>query len=183
MKQGRRRRRRRRRAARQPRGDVEHRSGRRGPLRTDRRAGVRPAGRQLARRSRDRSAAGRSHDPGARPAARLVPLRSRHSLPAHADSHAPRASPFPVSEVATMERANGQGELRRENLRPMAVVSGRLEGRDLGSAVADIQTQARRRSSCRSATPTRSAGSTRRRAQAFRELLMVFALAVVPRVH
>ena len=36
--------------------------------------------------------------------------------------------PFPVSEVATMERANGQGELLRENLRPMAVVSGRLEG-------------------------------------------------------
>ena len=39
-----------------------------------------------------------------------------------------------------MERANGQGELLRENLRPMAVVSGRLEGRDLGSAVAEIQT-------------------------------------------
>src|SRR4051812_31243905 len=47
--------------------------------------------------------------------------------------------PIPVSEVATMQRANGQGELRRENLRPMAVVSGRLEGRDLGSAVAEIQ--------------------------------------------
>ena len=51
--------------------------------------------------------------------------------------------PIPLSEVATMTRANGQGELRRENLRPMAVVSGRLEGRDLGSAVSDIQSKLR----------------------------------------
>src|SRR4030095_7933575 len=48
---------------------------------------------------------------------------------------------LPVSAVATMERANGQGELRRENLRPMAVVSGRLEGRDLGSTVAEIRSK------------------------------------------
>jgi Cu/Ag efflux pump CusA len=54
-----------------------------------------------------------------------------------------------------MERANGQGELRRENLRPMAVVSGRLEGRDLGGAVADIRTVWRLK--LPSATPTRSA--------------------------
>ena len=33
------------------------------------------------------------------------------------------------------ERSNGQAELLRENLRGMALVSGRLEGRDLGSAV------------------------------------------------
>ena len=39
------------------------------------------------------------------------------------------------------ERSNGQAELLRENLRGMALVSGRLEGRDLGSAVADIRTQ------------------------------------------
>ena len=48
---------------------------------------------------------------------------------------------IPLSEVAGMTRANGQGELRRENLRPMAVVSGRLEGRDLGSAVDEIQSR------------------------------------------
>ena len=37
-------------------------------------------------------------------------------------------------------RAEGQAELMRENLRQMAIITARLEGRDLGSAVAEIQT-------------------------------------------
>ena len=36
-------------------------------------------------------------------------------------------------------RSNGQAELLRENLRQMAIVSGSLEGRDMGSAVAEIR--------------------------------------------
>lgn len=86
--------------------------------------------------------------------------------------------PFPVSEVATMERANGQGELRRENLRPMAVVSGRLEGRDLGSAVADIRSNLDKLKLPIGYT-YEIGGQYQAQAQAFRELLMVFALAVV----
>ena len=86
--------------------------------------------------------------------------------------------PLPVSEVATMERANGQGELRRENLRPMAVVSGRLEARDLGSAVAEIRSEL-----AALALPIgytyEIGGQYQAQAQAFRERLMVFALAVV----
>ncbi len=86
--------------------------------------------------------------------------------------------PLPVSAVATMHRANGQAELLRENLRSMAVVSGRLEGRDLGSAVAEI----------RSRLPSlplpigytyEIGGQYQAQSQAFRELLLVFALAVV----
>ena len=87
-------------------------------------------------------------------------------------------TPLPVSEVATMVRANGQGELRRENLRPMAVVSGRLEGRDLGSAVGEIQANLDRL-----ALPIgytyEIGGQYQAQGQAFRELLMVFALGVV----
>jgi CzcA family heavy metal efflux pump len=86
--------------------------------------------------------------------------------------------PFPVSEVATMERANGQGELHRENLRPMAVVSGRLEGRDLGSAVADIRSNLDTLKLPIGYT-YEIGGQYQAQAQAFRELLMVFALAVV----
>src|SRR6185503_10114866 len=48
---------------------------------------------------------------------------------------------IPLAAVATIQRANGQSELLRENLRGMALVSARLEGRDLGSAVADIQSR------------------------------------------
>jgi CzcA family heavy metal efflux pump len=86
--------------------------------------------------------------------------------------------PLPVSAVATMERANGQGELRRENLRPMAVVSGRLEGRDLGSAVAAIRSNLDKLKLPIGYT-YEIGGQYQAQAQAFRELLMVFALAIV----
>src|SRR6185295_9616179 len=85
--------------------------------------------------------------------------------------------PLPISEVATMERANGQGELRRENLRPMAVVSGRLEGRDLGSAVAEIRSNLDTLKLPIGYT-YEIGGQYQSQGQAFRELLMVFALAV-----
>jgi CzcA family heavy metal efflux pump len=86
--------------------------------------------------------------------------------------------PIPVSEVARMERANGQGELRRENLRAMAVVSGRLEGRDLGSAVAEIRSKLDMLKLPIGYT-YEIGGQYQAQAQAFRELLIVFALAVV----
>ena len=85
--------------------------------------------------------------------------------------------PFPLSAVATMERANGQGELRRENLRPMAVVSGRLEGRDLGSTVAEIRSNLDKLKLPIGYT-YEIGGQYQSQTQAFRELLMVFALAV-----
>ena len=47
----------------------------------------------------------------------------------------------PVSGVAHETRSNGQAQLLRENLRGMALVSGRLENRDLGSAVAEIRSR------------------------------------------
>jgi len=90
----------------------------------------------------------------------------------------PEGKPIPVSEVATMHRANGQGELRRENLRPMAVVSGRLEGRDLGSAVAEIQSNLASVKLPIGYT-FEIGGQYLAQQQSFRELLMVFALAVM----
>jgi CzcA family heavy metal efflux pump len=86
--------------------------------------------------------------------------------------------PIPVSEVAHMERANGQGELMRENLRQMAVVHGRLENRDLGSAVTEIQTNLAQLPLPIGYT-YEIGGQYQAQTQAFRELLMVFALAVV----
>jgi CzcA family heavy metal efflux pump len=85
--------------------------------------------------------------------------------------------PIPLSEVATLTRTNGQGELRRENLRPMAIVSGRLEGRDLGSAVADIQRKLRELPLPIGYT-YEIGGQYQSQGQAFRELLMVGSLAV-----
>lgn len=44
----------------------------------------------------------------------------------------------PISALASLVPAKGQTVLTRENLRQMVLVSGRLEGRDLGSAVSEI---------------------------------------------
>ena len=49
----------------------------------------------------------------------------------------------PISALATVVPATGQTVLTRENLRQMVLVSGRLEGRDLGSAVAEITAKLR----------------------------------------
>ena len=57
----------------------------------------------------------------------------------HAMIHMLSGGLVPVSALASPVRANGQAELLRENLRQMAEVSGHLEGRDLGSAIAEIR--------------------------------------------
>jgi multidrug efflux pump subunit AcrB len=103
---------------------------------------------------------------------RFDPVKLPNTLIRAADG-----KPFLVSEVATMERANGQGELRRENLRPMAVVSGRLEGRDLGSTVDEIRSNLDKLKLPIGYT-YEIGGQYQAQEQAFRELLMVFALAV-----
>jgi len=83
----------------------------------------------------------------------------------------------PVSTVAHQQRSNGQAELLRENLRGMALVSARLEGRDLGGAVAEIRSRLDA-----TALPVgytyELGGQYESQQQTFRELLTVFGLAV-----
>jgi multidrug efflux pump subunit AcrB len=84
----------------------------------------------------------------------------------------------PLSAVASMSRADGQAELLRENLRPMAVVSGRLEGRDLGGAVEDV----RARLAGLPLPPGYTyeiGGQSASQREAFAQLVAVFALAAL----
>jgi CzcA family heavy metal efflux pump len=81
----------------------------------------------------------------------------------------------PASIVAHPVRSNGQSELLRENLRSMASVTGRLEGRDLGSAVADVQA-ALQKLPLPVGYSYEIGGQYESQRQAFRELLMVFGL-------
>ena len=53
----------------------------------------------------------------------------------------------PASALVTIEDRAGDPELMRENLRQMALVSARLEDRDLGSAVDEIKSACWRRMS------------------------------------
>jgi CzcA family heavy metal efflux pump len=81
----------------------------------------------------------------------------------------------PVRVVAHVKRANGQSELLRENLRSMASIRARLEGRDLGSAVADIRAQMQNIKLPIGYT-YEIGGQYESQRQAFSELLMVFAI-------
>ncbi|MFC0686378.1 efflux RND transporter permease subunit [Novosphingobium clariflavum] len=45
---------------------------------------------------------------------------------------------FPLSRVATLKPVAGQPQIARENLEPMVAVTGRIQGRGIGAAVADV---------------------------------------------
>jgi multidrug efflux pump subunit AcrB len=45
----------------------------------------------------------------------------------------------PITDLATVTIKAGDAEIQRENLQSMGVISSRLEGRDLGSVIRDIQ--------------------------------------------
>ncbi len=52
---------------------------------------------------------------------------------------APDGHLLPLERVASVETVSGQPQSSRENLQPMAAVTGRLEGRDMGSAMVDVR--------------------------------------------
>ena len=82
----------------------------------------------------------------------------------------------PISALATLVPVAGQTVLMRENLRQMVMVSGRLEGRDLGSAAAEI-TQKLRDIKLPVGYTSEVGGQYLAQRQAFRELLEVLAIA------
>jgi multidrug efflux pump subunit AcrB len=83
----------------------------------------------------------------------------------------------PLGSLAHAQTSEGEIILERENLRQMTLVTGRLEGRDLGSAVAEIQGKLRALALPVGYT-TEVGGQYASQRQSFRELLMVFAIAV-----
>ena len=78
---------------------------------------------------------------------RLIPIRVRYPA-GYRGSVAklnsllvtsPTGVTLPISSLATVEVEEGQTEIHRENLRPLSNVTARLTGRDLGSAMDEIQ--------------------------------------------
>jgi len=80
---------------------------------------------------------------------RLVPVRVRWPDGARFDERAldrvrlrtPAGGWIPLVEVAHIEDGCAPSEINRENLRLMVPVTARLEGRGLGSAIADVEKQ------------------------------------------
>ncbi len=104
---------------------------------------------------------------------RFDPAQQSHTLIRTGDGKL-----IPLASIAHMERTNGQAELLRENLRSLALVSGHLEGRDLGGAVAEIRGEL-----AKLKLPVgysyEIGGQYESQQQSFRELLIVFGIAVV----
>jgi CzcA family heavy metal efflux pump len=82
-----------------------------------------------------------------------------------------------LGTLATLVESNGQSELHRENLRQMALVTARLENRDLGSAVSDLR-QRLRGVRLPVGYTVEVGGQYDAQRRAFRELLLVFGSAV-----
>ncbi|MDR3718560.1 MAG: efflux RND transporter permease subunit [Bryobacteraceae bacterium] len=78
---------------------------------------------------------------------RLIPIRVRYPAPYRGSVAklnsllvtSPTGVTLPLSSLANIEVEEGQTEIHRENLRPLSNVTARLSGRDLGSAIAEIQ--------------------------------------------
>ncbi len=82
-----------------------------------------------------------------------------------------------LSQVASFEETPGQLELHRDDLRQNVAITARLEGRDLGSAIADIQKKLSLDKSIPPGT-IEYGGLFRQQQDSFRNLVLVLALAV-----
>lgn len=115
---------------------------------------------------------------------RTIPVRVRYPDRARFDPATLGSTPIrgangmtvPASALLTAGEDVAQVELMRENLRQMALVTAHLEGSDLGTAVGKIQTMM-----AGLKLPTgytwEVGGQFESQRQAFRELLLVFAIA------
>jgi multidrug efflux pump subunit AcrB len=90
---------------------------------------------------------------------------------------APDGTLVKLSQVADVEEKPGQLELRREDLRQDVAVTARLEGRDLGSAMTEIEQKLRQDKSIPPGT-LEFGGLYQQQQESFRNLMMVLAMAI-----
>ncbi|MCX6545757.1 MAG: efflux RND transporter permease subunit [Acidobacteria bacterium] len=91
---------------------------------------------------------------------------------------APDGSEIRLSQVVDVVEEPGQLELRREDLRQNVAVTARLEGRDLGSAMAEIRETLGRQTSLPPGT-IEYGGLYQQQQESFRNLLIVLGMAIV----
>ena len=83
-----------------------------------------------------------------------------------------------IDQLATINYESGQTELLREGLRQSISVTARLEGRDLGSAIADIQSRLAKELHLPAGTTIEYGGLFQEQQSSFRELLIALGLAI-----
>ncbi len=91
---------------------------------------------------------------------------------------APDGHLFPLKRVATLTAISGQPQIARENLKRMVAVTGRISGRDLGSAIADVKKIMQEKALLPNGIYYSLGGLYEQQQIAFQGLMMVFAAAV-----
>ncbi len=79
----------------------------------------------------------------------------------------------PINELADVEVNQGDAEIERENLQSMGVVSARLDNRDLGSTIKEIQNKVKRQINMPQGYSVEYGGEYAQQQQSFTELLMI----------
>ncbi len=85
---------------------------------------------------------------------------------------------LPLSQVATITQVQGQPEITRINLKRTVSVTGRISGRSLGSAIADVKKVLGRKGLLPKGVVYQFGGTYQQQQQAFRGLLIVFGAAI-----
>lgn len=85
----------------------------------------------------------------------------------------PNGSLQPINQLASVHLNPGEAEIEREDLQSMGVVTGRLEGRDLGSVIKDIQKAVDKNISLPQGYAIVYGGAFAEQQQSFTELLMI----------
>jgi CzcA family heavy metal efflux pump len=91
---------------------------------------------------------------------------------------APDGHMFPLKRVATINTLTGQPEITRDNLKRMVPVTGRISGRDMGSAVADVKARLDQPGTLPAGVTYELGGLYQQQQIAFRGLLVVIIAAV-----
>ncbi len=111
----------------------------------------------------------------------IVPpaLRSREEDLAALPIRAADGHLFPLGRIATLTSVSGQPELTEQNLRPMVAVTGLIEGRGIGAAVADLRKVLDQKGLLEPVVTYRLGGLYQQQQIAFRGLAEVFLAAMI----
>ena len=91
----------------------------------------------------------------------------------------PTGVTLPLASIAEVEMDEGQAEIHRENLRPLATVTAQLSGRDLGSAMAEIQQRLAREVGIPPGTEIEYGGLFQIQRESFRGLTQVLLMSIL----
>jgi multidrug efflux pump subunit AcrB len=118
---------------------------------------------------------------------RLIGIRVRYPAEYRASADklksllltSPTGQTIPLSSIADLQVEEGQTEIHRDNLRNMTSVTARLEGRDLGSAIKEIQDRLYKEVQIPAGTEIEFGGVYQTQQESYRSLTQVFAASIL----